>query len=53
MALLSQPDTLRFAANVLAYFEGLDQAALEATGLNYDAAVRNLEQIGEGKSYPH
>ena len=27
--------------------DGLDQAAFEATGLNYDATVRNLELIGE------
>jgi uncharacterized protein with HEPN domain len=36
-------DMLRFAENVLAYFEGLDQAAFEITGLNYDATVRNPE----------
>lgn len=43
-------DMLRFAENVLAYSEGLDQAAFETTGLNYDATVRNLELIGEAAS---
>jgi uncharacterized protein with HEPN domain len=30
-------DMIRFAENVMAYCEGLDQEAFEATGLNYDA----------------
>jgi uncharacterized protein with HEPN domain len=44
-------DMMRFAENVLAYCEGLDQAAFEATGLNYDATLRNLELIGEAASH--
>ena len=40
-----------FAENVLAYCEGLDQAAFEASGLNYDATVRNLELIGEAATH--
>ncbi len=40
-------DMIRFAENVLAYSDGLDQAAFESTGLNYDATVRNLELIGD------
>ena len=36
-----------FAENVLTYCDGFDQETSEATGLNYDATVRNLELIGE------
>lgn len=43
-------DMIQFAGNVLAYSDGLDQAAFETTGLNYDATVRNLELIGEAAS---
>lgn len=44
-------DMIHFAENVLAYCEGLDQAAFEASGLNYDATVRNLELIGEAATH--
>jgi uncharacterized protein with HEPN domain len=44
-------DMMRFAENVLAYCDGLDQAAFEVTGLNYDATVRNLELIGEAATH--
>ena len=44
-------DMIRFAENVLAYCDGLDQAAFVATGLNYDATVRNLELIGEAATH--
>jgi uncharacterized protein with HEPN domain len=44
-------DMIRFAENVLAYCDGLDQAAFEATGLNYDATLRNLELIGEAATH--
>ena len=44
-------DILRFAENVLAYSDGLDQAAFKTTGLNYDATVRNLELIGEAATH--
>ena len=40
-------DMIGFAENVLAYCNDLDQATFEATGLNYDATVHNLELIGE------
>ncbi|MDP1558644.1 MAG: DUF86 domain-containing protein [Nitrosomonas sp.] len=44
-------DMIRFAENVLIYCEDLDQAAFEASGLNYDATVRNLELIGEAATH--
>ena len=44
-------DMIRFAENVLAYCDGLDQAAFENTGLNYDATVRNPELIGEAATH--
>ena len=44
-------DMMCFAENVLAYCEGLDQAAFEATGLNYDATLRNLELIGAAATH--
>ena len=40
-------DMIAFAGKVIAYTDGLDQAAFVASGLNYDATVRNLELIGE------
>lgn len=40
-------DMIGFAEKVLVYTEGFDQAAFVASGLNYDATVRNLELIGE------
>lgn len=40
-------DMIGFAEKVLAYTEGLDQSAFVASGLNYDATLRNLELIGE------
>lgn len=36
-----------FVEKVLAYTEGLDQECFVASGLNYDATLRNLELIGE------
>ena len=44
-------DMIRFAENVLAYCDGLDQATFETTGLNYDGTVRNLELIGEAATH--
>jgi len=44
-------DMVGFAENVLNYCDGFDQATFETTGLNYDAAVRNLELIGEAASH--
>jgi uncharacterized protein with HEPN domain len=40
-------DMIGFAEKVIAYTDGLDQARFVASGLNYDATVRNLELIGE------
>ncbi len=39
-------DMIGFAEKVVAYIQGLDQDGFAASGLNYDAAVRNLELIG-------
>ena len=36
-----------FARKVLLYTEGFDQHRFVASGLNYDATLRNLELIGE------
>lgn len=44
-------DMIDFAGKVIAYTNGLDQAAFVASGLNYDATVRNLELIGEAASH--
>lgn len=44
-------DMIEFAEKVIAYTDGLDQAAFAASGLNYDATVRNLELIGEAASH--
>ena len=40
-------DMIGFVEKVLAYTEGLDQECFVASGLNYDATLRNLELIGE------
>lgn len=39
-------DMTEFAGKVLAYTGGLDQAGFTASGLVYDATLRNLELIG-------
>ena len=44
-------DMIAFAENVIAYTDGLDQERFVASGLNYDATVRNLELIGEAATY--
>lgn len=44
-------DMLDFAAKVLAYTAGLDQAGFVASGLAYDATLRNLELIGEAATH--
>ncbi|WP_297455730.1 DUF86 domain-containing protein [Ferrovum sp.] len=44
-------DMIGFAEKVIAYTDGLDQAAFVASGLNYDATVRNLELIGEAATH--
>lgn len=40
-------DMIGFAEKAIAYTDGLDQVSFVASGLNYDATVRNLELIGE------
>ena len=40
-------DMVGFAYKVLAYTEGLDQSSFLASGMTYDATLRNLELIGE------
>ena len=40
-------DMIGFAEKVVIYTDGLDQESFVASGLNYDATVRNLELIGE------
>lgn len=42
---------ISFAEKVLAYTEGLDHAVFVASGLNYDATVRNFELIGEAATH--
>jgi uncharacterized protein with HEPN domain len=44
-------DMIDFAERVLAYTQGLDQAGLVADRLHYDAAIRNLELIGEAATH--
>ncbi len=45
-------DMIAFAEKAVACTDGLDQAAFVASGLNYDATVRNLELIGEATHVP-
>lgn len=40
-------DMIGFAEKAIAYSAGLDQNGFVASGLNYDATVRNLELLGE------
>ena len=40
-------DMIGFCGKVQAYTSGLDQAGFAASGLNYDATLRNLELIDE------
>jgi len=44
-------DMIGCGEKVIAYTEGLDQPRFVATGLNYDATVRNLELIGEAATH--
>jgi uncharacterized protein with HEPN domain len=44
-------DMIGFAGKVLAYTNGLDQAGFVASGLIYDATLRNLELIGEAATH--
>ena len=40
-----------FAERVLSYTDGLDQKSFDASRLNYDATLRNLELIGEAATH--
>lgn len=40
-------DMIGFAEKVIVYTDGMDQEKFVASGLNYDATIRNLELIGE------
>jgi len=44
-------DMIGFAEKVVVYTDGFDQDAFVTSGLNYDAAVRNLELIGESATH--
>jgi uncharacterized protein with HEPN domain len=44
-------DMMEFAEKVLSYTEGLDQPGFIASGLTYDATLRNLELIGEAATH--
>ena len=44
-------DMIGFAEKVIAYTDRLDQPAFVASGLNYDATLRNLELIGEAATH--
>lgn len=44
-------DMIAFAEKVVAYSQGLDQEGFVASGLNYDATLRNLELIGEAATH--
>lgn len=44
-------DMIDFAGKVLTYTEGLDHAGFVASGLTYDATLRNLELIGEAATH--
>lgn len=44
-------DMIEFAGKVLAYTNGLDQTGFMTNELVYDAALRNLELIGEAATH--
>ncbi|MCE9639472.1 MAG: DUF86 domain-containing protein [Betaproteobacteria bacterium] len=44
-------DMIGFGEKVAAYTHNLDQAGFVASGLNYDATLRNLELIGEAATH--
>jgi uncharacterized protein with HEPN domain len=44
-------DMIGFADRIGTYTDGLDQSRFTASGLNYDATVRNLELIGEAATH--
>ncbi|HNY67059.1 MAG TPA: DUF86 domain-containing protein [Deltaproteobacteria bacterium] len=44
-------DMIDFAGRVLSYTNGLDQPDFVASGITYDATLRNLELIGEAAAH--
>lgn len=44
-------DMIEFTRKVMAYTDGFDLPAFVASGLNYDATLRNLELIGEAATH--
>lgn len=44
-------DMIGFAERVLSYTHGFDQTGFEASALNVDATLRNLELIGEAATH--
>ena len=44
-------DMIDFAGKVMTYTNGLDQTGFVASGLTYDATLRNLELIGEAATH--
>ena len=44
-------DMIAFAEKVIGYTDGFDQTCFVASGLNYDATLRNLELIGEAATH--
>ena len=44
-------DMISFVGKVLAYSNGLDQDGFVASGLAYDATLRNLELLGEAATH--
>jgi len=44
-------DMIKFAEKVVAYASGFDRVGLVGSGANYDAALRNLELIGEAATH--
>ena len=44
-------DMIACAERAISYTDGMDQARFVASGLNYDATIRNLELIGEAATH--
>ena len=44
-------DMIGFASKVIVYTEGMEQSAFVASGLTYDATLRNIELIGEAATH--
>lgn len=44
-------DMISFTEKVIAYTGGMDRERFVASGLNYDATLRNLELIGEAATH--